>query len=165
MLANAEVRIRSERVLVALIPALKALFETREEAPMPETPGRRLEPAAGRAAASEALHDRFPALEKLAFSRRRKRVPFVQQNTASDCGAASLTMVLAYHGKHLRLDDVRKVTGFGRDGADALAILSPPGSSACAAAASRSRRSTTSSSCRRARSCTGSSTTSWSSSG
>jgi hypothetical protein len=30
MLANAEVRIRSERVLVTLIPALKAFFETRE---------------------------------------------------------------------------------------------------------------------------------------
>ncbi len=72
----------------------------------------------------EALQHRFPALEKLVFTRRRKRVPFVQQNTASDCGAASLTMVLAYYGKHLRLDDVRKVTGFGRDGADALAILS-----------------------------------------
>jgi ABC-type bacteriocin/lantibiotic exporter with double-glycine peptidase domain len=33
-------------------------------------------------------------------------------------------MVLAYFGKNLRLDDVRKVTGFGRDGADALALLS-----------------------------------------
>ena len=32
-------------------------------------------------------------------------------------------MVLAYYGKHMRLDDVRKVTGFGRDGADALALL------------------------------------------
>ena len=70
------------------------------------------------------LHERFPALEKIVFTRRRQRVPFVQQVTASDCGAASLTMVLAYHGKHLRLDDVRKITGYGRDGADALAILS-----------------------------------------
>jgi membrane fusion protein (multidrug efflux system) len=32
MVANAEVRIRSERVLVTLIPALKAFFETREGA-------------------------------------------------------------------------------------------------------------------------------------
>jgi ABC-type bacteriocin/lantibiotic exporter with double-glycine peptidase domain len=70
------------------------------------------------------LQKRFPALEKLSFSRRRRRVPYVQQTTASDCGAASLAMVLGYHGKHLRLDDVRKVTGYGRDGADALAILS-----------------------------------------
>jgi ATP-binding cassette subfamily B protein len=70
------------------------------------------------------LHERFPALQKVAFTGRNRRVPFIQQVTASDCGAASLTMVLAYHGKHLRLDDVRKVTGFGRDGADALSILS-----------------------------------------
>ncbi|HEX9945529.1 MAG TPA: peptidase domain-containing ABC transporter [Thermoanaerobaculia bacterium] len=70
------------------------------------------------------LQKRFPALEKLSFSRGRRRVPYVQQTTASDCGAASLAMVLGYHGKHLRLDDVRKITGYGRDGADALAILS-----------------------------------------
>ncbi|HYO16150.1 MAG TPA: cysteine peptidase family C39 domain-containing protein, partial [Thermoanaerobaculia bacterium] len=69
------------------------------------------------------LTRRFPALEKLVLGGRRRQVPYVQQTTPSDCGAASLTMVLAYHGKHLRLDDVRKVTGFGRDGADALALL------------------------------------------
>ena len=71
----------------------------------------------------EPLHRRFPALEKLIFSPRQKRVPYLPQTAASDCGAACLTMVLAFHGKHLRLDDVRKVTGFGRDGADALALL------------------------------------------
>ncbi len=71
----------------------------------------------------ELLQRRFPALEKLVFSPRRKRVPYLPQTAASDCGAACLTMVLAFHGKHLRLDDVRKVTGFGRDGADALALL------------------------------------------
>ncbi|HKV10507.1 MAG TPA: peptidase domain-containing ABC transporter [Thermoanaerobaculia bacterium] len=81
-----------------------------------ETPG--MPPPSGR----PPLVRRFPALEKLVWSRGR-RVPYVQQTTPSDCGAASLTMVLAYHGKHLRLDDVRKVTGFGRDGADALALL------------------------------------------
>jgi len=88
---------------------------------MPETTAPETPPPAS---APGPLHERFPALEKLVFRRRRKRVPHIQQNTASDCGAASLSMVLAYHGKHLRLDDVRKVTGFGRDGADAMAILS-----------------------------------------
>ncbi|HEY9422889.1 MAG TPA: peptidase domain-containing ABC transporter [Thermoanaerobaculia bacterium] len=82
------------------------------------------EPEPSENRADQPLQRRFPALERLALSGRRQRVPFVQQNTSSDCGAASLTMVLGYHGKHLRLDDVRKVTGFGRDGADALAILS-----------------------------------------
>jgi len=70
----------------------------------------------------EPLDRRFPALRRLAFTRRRT-IPYVQQTTASDCGAASLTMVLAFHGKHLRLDDVRKITGYGRDGADALALI------------------------------------------
>jgi ABC-type bacteriocin/lantibiotic exporter with double-glycine peptidase domain len=70
----------------------------------------------------EPLDRRFPALRRLAFTRRRT-IPYVQQTTASDCGAACLTMVLGFHGKHLRLDDVRKVTGFGRDGADALALV------------------------------------------
>jgi ATP-binding cassette subfamily B protein len=70
----------------------------------------------------EPLDRRFPALSRLAFTRRRT-IPHVQQTTASDCGASCLTMVLGYHGKHLRLDDVRKVTGFGRDGADALALI------------------------------------------
>src|SRR6185436_18184039 len=73
-------------------------------------------------AESEPLDRRFPALRRLAFTRRRT-IPYTQQTTASDCGAACLTMVLGYHGKHLRLDDVRKVTGFGRDGADALALV------------------------------------------
>src|SRR4051794_31734136 len=91
---------------------------------MPEVQETTPETATPDPQAPEPLQERFPALEKLAFSRRRNRVPFIQQNTASDCGAASLSMVLAYHGKHLRLDDVRKITGFGRDGADALAILS-----------------------------------------
>jgi ATP-binding cassette, subfamily B, bacterial len=71
----------------------------------------------------QRLVDRFPALGRLRLEGRRRRVPFVQQVTPSDCGAACLAMVLAYHGKHLRLDDVRAVTGFGRDGADALSLL------------------------------------------
>ena len=57
------------------------------------------------------------------LSARRRRVPYIPQVAASDCGASSLAMVLGYHGKHLRLDNVRKVTGYGRDGADALTML------------------------------------------
>ncbi|MBW8876400.1 MAG: peptidase domain-containing ABC transporter [Acidobacteria bacterium] len=90
---------------------------------MPETPPAQAPPPSP-APPSTPLHERFPALQRITFSRRGRRVPYVQQTTPSDCGAASLTMVLAYHGKHLRLDEVRKITGFGRDGADALALLS-----------------------------------------
>ncbi len=89
---------------------------------MPERPETSERPP--EAPPQKPLHERFPALQKIAFHGRNRRVPFIQQVTASDCGAASLTMVLAYHGKHMRLDDVRKITGYGRDGADALSILS-----------------------------------------
>jgi ABC-type bacteriocin/lantibiotic exporter with double-glycine peptidase domain len=40
-----------------------------------------------------------------------------------ECGAASLTMVLAYHGRRVSLDDVREVLGPGRDGVTALGII------------------------------------------
>lgn len=68
------------------------------------------------------LLQRFPVLERLRLARRRK-VPLVQQTTASDCGAACLAMVLGYFGKRLQLDDIRAATGFGREGVDALRLL------------------------------------------
>ena len=54
--------------------------------------------------------------------RRARRVPFVQQLEAADCGAACLAMVLAHHGKFVALDRVRLTTGSNR-GTDALALL------------------------------------------
>ncbi|MEM8961212.1 MAG: peptidase domain-containing ABC transporter, partial [Acidobacteriota bacterium] len=41
---------------------------------------------------------------------------------ASDCGAACLAMVLAHHGKRLRMEEIRDALGTGREGADALAL-------------------------------------------
>src|SRR5262245_34661499 len=60
-------------------------------------------------------------LERLRGARSR-RVPYVQQLEAADCGAACLAMVLAYHGAALPLDRVRAAAGTGR-GTDALGIL------------------------------------------
>jgi len=54
---------------------------------------------------------------------RPRRIPVVRQTTETDCAAACLTMVLAHHGKVLRLDDVRQLLGIGRDGADALSMV------------------------------------------
>lgn len=65
---------------------------------------------------------RFPALAKLT-RRGRRRIPYVQQLEAADCGAACLSMVLGYHGRHVRLDDVREAMGVSQSGADALSIL------------------------------------------
>src|SRR5215510_2896838 len=65
----------------------------------------------------------FPALKKLGFLAKQKSVPFVQQLEWTDCGAASLCMVMAYHGKEVKLAEVREAMGIGRDGVSAKAIL------------------------------------------
>ena len=51
--------------------------------------------------------EQFPALKKL--GKRRSRIPFVQQLTATECGVACLAMVLGYHGKELSREEVRDV--------------------------------------------------------
>jgi ATP-binding cassette subfamily B protein len=61
------------------------------------------------------------ALRRLG-GRRGRRVPFVQQLEAADCGAACLAMVLAYHGRATSLDDARLAAGTSR-GTDALGIV------------------------------------------
>src|SRR5262245_29498373 len=71
--------------------------------------------------------DPYPALRRPEPGRRGQRIPFVQQLEATDCGAACLAMVLAYHGRHERLDTIREVMGTDRDGATALAILNAAG--------------------------------------
>jgi ATP-binding cassette subfamily B protein len=67
------------------------------------------------------LAERFPALGKL--GRRGRRIPVVQQLAATECGAACLTMVLAYHGKTVPLEDVRETCSVNRDGVNALTLL------------------------------------------
>lgn len=52
-----------------------------------------------------------------------KRIPVIRQTTETDCAAACLTMVLAHHGKSLRLADVQQLLGAGRDGADARSVV------------------------------------------
>ncbi|HEX4353476.1 MAG TPA: cysteine peptidase family C39 domain-containing protein, partial [Polyangiales bacterium] len=65
----------------------------------------------------------FPALRRLGFARGHRSVPFVQQLEWTDCGAASLCMVMAYHGREVKLAEVRDAMGIGRDGVSAKAIL------------------------------------------
>ncbi|MEZ4399379.1 MAG: peptidase domain-containing ABC transporter [Kofleriaceae bacterium] len=70
-----------------------------------------------------SLVERFPALARLGFSGGARTIPFVQQLQWTDCGAASLAMVMAYHGKVAKLAEIRDAMGIGRDGVTAKAIL------------------------------------------
>ncbi len=60
-----------------------------------------------------------------AGSRRSKRraVPSILQQEATECGAASLAMVLASYHRWVSLEELRETCGAGRDGVKALDIL------------------------------------------
>ena len=60
---------------------------------------------------------------KMPLKKKVARVPVVMQLEALECGAACLTMILAYYNKWIPLEQVRKDCGVSRDGSNALNIL------------------------------------------
>ena len=53
----------------------------------------------------------------------RARVPVIMQMDVLECGAASLTMILAYYNKWIPLEQVRLDCGVSRDGSNAVNIM------------------------------------------
>ncbi len=52
-----------------------------------------------------------------------KKVPVVVQLDAVECGAAALSMILAYYGKWLSLEQLRTDCGISRDGSNGRSII------------------------------------------
>ena len=85
----------------------------RPEGPFRERALRELENPGGKAA---------PPL-RAAVARRWRRIRYVPQTAAADCGAACLAMTLGWHGKTVPLEEIRKVTGLGRQGLNANTLV------------------------------------------
>lgn len=57
------------------------------------------------------------------WQRITKRYPFFQQQSPSDCGAASLVMVGQYWGKRFNVNRLREISGVDRDGASLRGLV------------------------------------------
>lgn len=70
--------------------------------------------------------DNFIALRSIAAALAywfRRKIPFVMQMNAIECGAACLAMILNYYGRQTDIREIRASSGIGRDGLSALQIV------------------------------------------
>jgi subfamily B ATP-binding cassette protein HlyB/CyaB len=54
--------------------------------------------------------------------KRAKKYPALLQFSETDCGAASLAMILRYYGKHVSINRLRELANVGRDGASLYSL-------------------------------------------
>src|ERR1700694_4983429 len=69
------------------------------------------------------LFERFPALLQLGRRSSQRPIPYIPQLTQSECGMASLAMVLNYYGKAARIEELRQIHVTDRSGMTAQDIL------------------------------------------
>lgn len=71
----------------------------------------------------ESLVTNFPPLSSLRWPGARRSMPFIQQLSATECGAACLAMVLRYHGRSVNMEQLRDSAVSGRDGTNAQVLV------------------------------------------
>lgn len=62
-------------------------------------------------------------LQRLRLGKTRRQIPHVQTLTATDCGAACIAMVCAYHGKDISVEAAREAVGTNRDGTTIIGMM------------------------------------------
>src|SRR6202022_1164333 len=69
------------------------------------------------------LFERFPALLQLGRRSSQRPIPYIPQLPQSECGMASLAMVLNYYGKAARIEELRQIHVTDRSGMTAQDFL------------------------------------------
>lgn len=75
----------------------------------------------------------FERVKKIFSSPNRVKVPTILQMEATECGAASLSMILAHYGLWLPLEKIRQECGVNRDGSKASCVIRAARARGCTA--------------------------------